>query len=88
MKKALFITIIIITAIILTIGIIYLIQNPADPCKQKVRGSCGGRDCDCVIIGYEFDKSTNECIEKELMGVCSIKSAFETLEECQKICVK
>ena len=38
-------------------------------------------------VGYEFNSETRKCIQKGVSG-CSVKSPFETLEECQNVCEK
>ena len=74
MKKLIFL----ILVIVLTIGV----SGCTNHCNEKVEGE---GFCEARFAGYEYDASTNKCITQQVAG-CSLKSGFNTLEECQRVC--
>jgi hypothetical protein len=84
MKKIMIILVTIIIVVALSVAIIIFIQNPSDPCKQKVKGN---GLCEAYFEGYEFDNSVGKCVKKGVSG-CSFEAPFKTLEECQNVCEK
>jgi len=84
MRKIILILIVVIIVVALSIAIVLFIQNPFDPCKQKVKGN---GVCDAYFQGYEFDNSIGKCVVKGVSG-CSFEAPFNTLEECQSVCEK
>jgi len=84
MNKKLIILIAVIIIVAISITTIVLVQNPSDPCTQKVKGN---GMCEAYFEGYEFDNSVGECVKKGVSG-CSFEAPFRTLEECQSSCEK
>jgi len=82
--KKMIILIAVIIAVALSVAIIIFVQNPFDPCKQKVKGN---GMCEAYSEGYEFDNSVGKCVKKGVSG-CSFEVPFKTLKECQSVCEK
>ena len=74
MKKLIFL----ILVIILTISI----SGCTNPCEEKVEGE---GICEAIFAGHEYDASTGKCVTKQAYG-CNLKSGFDDLEECQRVC--
>ena len=60
-------------------------KSALDPMCNEIVKIIG--NCDVEVQGYHFDLDTEECAAVNSSG-CSIKSPFETLEECQEVCEK